>query len=320
MPMVASRAIPRTEPLSRRPTAEAAGLVFNIMRFSLHDGPGIRTTVFLKGCPLRCAWCHNPESQSSSIEVLYFEDRCVRSGECVPACPHGALRLDGRLVLDELRCQRCGYCADACPSAARQIVGRWMTVPEVIAEVTKDRVFFDSSGGGVTVSGGEPLMQPDFLETLLKACRARGLHTVLETSGCGAADVLRRIAPDVGLFLYDLKAMDPEQHQRLTGARNAQVLQNLALLAELGRPVIVRVPVIPGVNDGEGELEAISRQLASLGLRRIDLLPYHRIGSEKYRRMHQPYRMEGVEPPSPERMEALADRLRQDGFTVRIGG
>lgn len=310
----------RSEARGPRPPGPPEGLVFNIMRFSLHDGPGIRTTVFLKGCPLRCDWCHNPESLSPAPEVIFFEDRCVRAGECVRACPNGALRLDGRLILDPLRCRRCGDCGETCPAGARQLVGRWMTVPDVLAEVLRDQVFFDESGGGITISGGEPLMQPDFLEALLTACHARGLGTVVETSGFAETGIVRRIAAAVDLFLYDVKLIDRDRHRQFTGVNNDLILRNLALLAERGGPLIVRVPVVPGVNDGEDDVESLSRFLSPLGLRRVDLLPYHRIGSDKYRRLHLPYRMEGVEPPSAERMERLAARLRTDGFTVRIGG
>jgi len=311
------------------PAGRGAGLVFNIMRFALHDGPGIRTTVFLKGCPLRCWWCHNPESQSAASEIIYFEERCSHCGECVRACPHGALALvdagergeqGGRLVHDAALCQRCGECVRACPAGARQLAGRWMTVPEVVREVAKDQVFFDQSGGGVTLSGGEPLLQPEFVEALLAALRARRLRTALDTCGLAQPEVLERVRPLVDLFLYDLKLMDRAGHLKYTGVKNEQILRNLELLAEAGSAVVVRLPVIPGVNDDGDNLDTIAGFMTAHGLRDIDLLPYHRSGSDKYQRLHLTDRMAGVDPPDAEHMATLAARLTRGGLRVRMGG
>jgi pyruvate formate lyase activating enzyme len=195
-----------------------------------------------------------------------------------------------------------------------------MTVEDVLTEVLKDEVFFEESGGGLTISGGEPLMQAAFVESLLAACRARGIRTVLDTCGWADPSVLLRVSEHVNLFFYDLKLMDAERHQHYTGMKNDVILQNLAMLAERGSAVVVRVPVIPGVNDDADNMDDLSGFLLPLGLREIDLLPYHRFGSDKYRRLHLLYGMEGVAPPSDGQMEALAARLRRDGFTVRVGG
>jgi pyruvate formate lyase activating enzyme len=299
------------------PRSAPAGLVFNIMRFSLHDGPGIRTTVFLKGCPLRCRWCHNPESQSGEPEILYFGERCIRCGDCIRACTHGAL--DVQLHNHSELCQRCGECVEVCPSAARQLAGRRMSVEEVLAEVLKDEVFYEESGGGITISGGEPLQQADFVEALLAACKARRLHTVLDTCGFASPEALRRVSEHVDLFYYDVKLMNSEKHLSLTGVNNDLILQNLKMLAESGSAIRVRVPVVPGFNDDNENLDALSSYLSPLGIRDIDLLPYHVLGNDKYRRMNLCSEMEGVVPPTTAEMETIAARLSRDGFHVRIG-
>ncbi len=296
-----------------------AGLVFNIMRFSLHDGPGIRTTVFLKGCALHCSWCHNPESQSRMPEILFLGERCIHCGECVLTCPHGALDAGQQYLHHAELCQLCGECVAACPSGARQLAGRRMTVAEVLTELLKDEVFYEESGGGITISGGEPLLQSDFVEALLAACKTRGLQTVLDTCGFADPAVLRRVSQHVDLFFYDIKIMNNEKHLSLTGVNNDVILQNLKMLADGGSAVTARVPILPGVNDDDENLDALSKYLFPLGIRDIDLLPYHELGNDKYRRLNLSCGMEGIHPPTAAEMETIAARLRRDGFHVRIG-
>jgi len=297
------------------------GVVFNIMRFAVNDGPGIRTTVFLKGCPLRCLWCHNPESISPEPELFLRADRCIRCGACVEACQQAAIRREGGMVVTDRRlCRRCGRCVEACWSDARAVVGREMTVEEVLEEVSRDTVFHDASGGGVTFSGGEPLLQHEFLMALLEGCRDRGIRTAVDTSGHADPAVLDRVADVTDLFLYDLKLFDEERHCRFTGVSNRLILENLRTLAARQARVVVRVPLIPGVNDDDENIRAIGGLVASLGIGRIELLPYHEAGLAKYDRVGRACALREVTQPSPARMEQVAALLRQHVAAVAVGG
>jgi pyruvate formate lyase activating enzyme len=319
-----------------------SGLVFNIQRYSIHDGPGIRTTVFLKGCPLDCWWCHNPEGRAPQAEVVVVEGRCMRCGECRAACPQGkGVRnlfsenaqiapkshfpekrfLTPFLAEPPLRCARCGACVEACPTGARQMVGRRMTVAEVMAEVLKDRVFYEESGGGVTFSGGEPLLQPRFLAALLRDCRAAGIHSAVDTCGFAPQADLLAVAPLADLFLYDLKGMDEARHVQYTGTSNVSVLENLQALGQVHPAIWIRVPIIPGVNDNADQLDALARCAAATpGVRQVNVLPYHEAGAYKSSRVGKPCRMEKTVPPSPEYMETVAARFRGFGLNVKVGG
>jgi pyruvate formate lyase activating enzyme len=299
---------------------ENSGIVFNTMRFSVHDGPGIRTTVFLKGCPLRCAWCHNPESQDFRPRLMLFAERCRLCGDCIAACPRHAIGdpADGLKIPAE--CDVCGSCAEACVAGARELAGRRTTVAELIGELQRDVVFFDESRGGVTLSGGEPLAQPVFTQGLLAACRERGIHVALDTSGYAAPEVFARVSALADLVLFDLKAMDGETHIRYAGVPNQLIHENLRALAKTGRPVIVRFPLVPGVNDGPEELAALSDFVRSCGLSRLDVLPYHRIGTDKYARLGGDHSAGVFDAPAPERIDEVAGVFRSAGLNVRIGG
>ena len=304
----------------RAPSAPVFGIVSHIMHFSLHDGPGIRTTVFLKGCPLRCWWCHNPETQEYRPSLLVTEDRCRRCGACVTACPLGALTwADDRPVLTGA-CDRCGACADACAAEARVMIGQSLSVDEVMAEIEKDRVFHDESGGGVTFSGGEPLARPRFLETLLDTCRARGVHTAIDTCGFAPREIALRLGSRADLILYDLKFIDSARHAKYTGVPNHRILENLRALLAAGQSLVVRVPIIPGINDTDSDILALRDFLATLPLRRLELLPYHQTGAAKYRRLGWPYRLNELKPPTAARMHELAAVFAHTDRSVTIGG
>jgi pyruvate formate lyase activating enzyme len=297
------------------------GYVFKIERFAVHDGPGIRTTVFLKGCPLRCTWCHSPESQSVEPELMFRQDRCIRCFECVDDCKLGAIaNVDGQPVIDQAVCRWCGDCADGCPTDARTQSGSVMTESRVLKEIAQDTLFFDQSGGGVTFSGGEPMMQPEFLAALLDGCRTLRLHTAVDTCGAAPAHVLAKIADRADLFLFDLKHMDDASHRKVTGSSNVQILDNLQTLAARKANVIVRFPLIPAVNDDEVHIERLGRFVHSLGLSRIDVLPYHRAGTGKYSALGRDYALAEAEPPAGADRDRAVRILTDCGVHAAVGG
>jgi pyruvate formate lyase activating enzyme len=299
-----------------------SGTVFDIKKFSIHDGPGIRTTVFFKGCPLGCWWCHNPESQISARELMVRESRCIRCGACLAHCSQGAISSQGDgVVTDGELCTVCGACVDACYAEAREIVGREMTVDQVMAVVERDVPFYDESGGGVTFSGGEPLMQPAFLEALLKACRAQEIHTALDTCGFASWTTIDRIRGDVDLFLYDLKLLDDDRHRRFTGVSNALILKNIQELSMRGHDIILRIPIIPGFNDDGENMRQIAEFSAALPhLLQVNILPYHHTAADKYERLNRDYALPETQPPPRETMTGIKELLEQHKLRVKTGG
>jgi pyruvate formate lyase activating enzyme len=297
------------------------GLIFNLQRFSIHDGPGIRTTVFFKGCPLNCWWCHNPESQSPRPELVWRENRCIRCGACLPTCDwHAIAVVDERIVTDWTRCDHCGACVAACQSEARELAGREVTVEQVMAEIERDVAFYDESGGGVTFSGGEPLQQRRFLLELLRACKQKEIHTVVDTCGFATWEALDSIRSYVDLFLYDLKLMDEARHRKYTGVSNRLILQNLQALTAGGHRLVVRVPIVPGLTDREENIRQIGALVSSLRVLRVDILPYHNSAAGKYARLDRTYPLPEVQPPSEASMSQIAATLRSYGLAVKIGG
>jgi pyruvate formate lyase activating enzyme len=307
-------------PLCVSSDADSRGLVFEIRRFCLHDGPGIRTTVFFKGCPLSCLWCHNPEGRSFEPSLMYFEERCRHCGECASACPNHAIReVEGKMQTGP-ECQVCGTCVEACKSNARQIAGRWMTVPEIVKQVERDSAFFDESGGGVTISGGEPFYQPFFLRALLQAFREKRIHTTVETCGFVKSDLLLSLKDNVDLFLFDVKILDPLKHRQYIGVSNDLILTNLENLARGGARLVVRVPLITTVNDSEDEMFRLGHLLRELRISEVHLLPYHSTGTGKYARLKMPYLLKDLVPPSPESVQRLGEKLEGFGLKVTVGG
>ena len=262
---------------------QESGIIFNIQRFSIHDGPGIRTSVFMKGCAMRCIWCHNPESWDSDTEIAYYPDKCIGCGACINICPcHFVKEIDGIHIFNRQSCLKCGKCTDICYAEALKTIGKLMTADEVFDEIIKDHIFYETSGGGVTLSGGEPLFQPKFAEEILKRCKESNIHTCIETSGLAKSNDLLAAAKYTDLFLFDIKETDTSRHINYTGIDNYSILENLSVLDKSGALIILRCPIIPGLNDCEEHLSGIARIANSLkNIQRIEIQPYHSLGLSK---------------------------------------
>ncbi len=300
--------------------------VFNIQSYSIHDGPGIRTTVFVKGCPLRCLWCANPESNAAYPELMTYSSKCTGCGACIAACPKDAISIQPHedkyiAVTDRTLCVNCGACVNACGSDAREIAGKEMTVQEVIDQVKQDKLFFDGSGGGMTISGGEALAHPKFSANLLAAAHAEGINTAIESCSFATRETVDMVLPHVDLALLDVKHMDSATHEKLVGVPNNYILENIRHIHDdLHIPLILRMPIIPGYNDSIENLHAVGQFASSLGPDvSVNLLPFHKLGESKNESLGHPHSL-GIEPPSSAEMDALKEIVESHGIQVKIGG
>jgi pyruvate formate lyase activating enzyme len=299
--------------------------VWKIDRFAIHDGPGIRTSIYFKGCPLRCLWCSNPEGQHKRQELAFSDTKCIRCGLCSDACPRGALRLqDDGPVLDPAKCDLCGACQSSCPTGALFVYGRLYALPEIADVIERDRHAYRQSGGGITCTGGEPLLQPGFLKRLLARCRAVGVHAALETCGYSGRAEFRKVLDEIDWLFFDLKHADDTHHRRLTGRSNSLILDNLrtasSVLGESKKTLIIRQVVVPGFNDGSN-IRALAELASGLPhVTKVELLPYHAYGMHKYRTLWRMYRLKDVGPPEEGKLNEARETIERFGIHCEIAG
>jgi pyruvate formate lyase activating enzyme len=295
------------------------GLISNIQRFSIHDGPGIRTTVFLKGCNLNCFWCHNPECLSSKIELQFFSNKCISCMKCIDICPKGVHLLEnGKRTLHRESCTACGKCVKACPSRSLHLSGKWVSVEELLKIIDRDSPFYITGGGGVTFSGGEPLLQKDFLKEALLKCKQRGYNTAVESALNVPWSYLSDIVNLVDLFIIDIKTMDSSVHKSVTGTANELILENIKKVDMFGNKIWIRIPIIPGVNDNAETIEKVAEFIKKLkNIAKVELIPFHKLAINKYESLGMEYRASNLEVPSPELMKELNSVLKtMEGFGV----
>jgi pyruvate formate lyase activating enzyme len=298
------------------------GIIFDIKRYAIHDGPGIRTTVFFKGCPLRCLWCCNPESYKMSPEIIYTESRCIHCDSCQMVCPNNAIKISkNKLEIIRENCNGCGICAIECPANALELSGKPYSVKELLAEVEKDSTFYQKSEGGITVSGGECTMQSEFLLSFLKKCKENYLHVTLDTCGFVEWNIFKKIIEYVDLVLFDVKIMNEKQHIKCTSKSNKLILENLNKLSKIGIPVIIRIPLIPGFNDSEKEISAMADTVSKLkNIQEVNILPYHRLGESKHTRLGNEYKMKNTNPPNDPCLEKTKNFFMSKGIKIKISG
>lgn len=298
--------------------ANTLGRIVNLKRFEIHDGDGLRTTLFVKGCPLHCKWCHNPESIAPKSELGYYENKCISCGRCAEICPYGAHVMEGGVHrFDREKCRACGKCASECLADALIFYGERVTVEDILPKLLSDREFYENSGGGVTISGGEPLMQSEFCGELLKRLKAEGINTAVDTCLFATREQLDRVLPYTDTFLVDVKAIDSDLHKALTGQPNECILDNIRYLDRMGKLMEVRIPYVPKQNSGE--IEKIADFLATLhALKGVRVLPYHSLSSMKYASIEMPYDLDAESAPLPEKaeIERAKDILRAKGLKV----